>query len=207
MARVATVLLAALVAWGACGGGVSTASPAAPPLWALGGAYLVDETLLATSEGLTGKFPVLREAGEFLEVAGGPYGVAAGTVAISLADEEAGWRAARAVAVTGVLALALKKLTRRERPPGAEGWFELPGGRDSFPSGHAAWAFTLATVAGEAFPEWREEAIAGATLIALSRVLIGRHWASDVIAGAWLGHFVASSVVAPAPLWRWEWSF
>lgn len=203
MARAATLFLAVIVAWSGCQGIAS----AAPFGWALAGAYLVDEALDKVMREWTEAYPALRKAGELLEVAGGPYGVAAGTLAIWFADEEAGWTAVRAVAVTSALAFTLKRLTRRERPLGAHGWSELPGGRDSFPSGHAAWAFTLATVAGEAFPRWREELYVGAALVALSRVAIGRHWMSDVVAGAWLGHYVASRAVAPAPLWSWEWSF
>ena len=35
--------------------------------------------------------------------------------------------------------------------------------------------------------------------------LIGRHWTSDVVAGAWLGHGIASGAVSGAPIWIWQW--
>ncbi len=92
----------------------------------------------------------------------------------------------------------LKHLTGRPRPPDSEGLTVFYGpGTDfhSFPSSHAAYAFMLATVAAAYFPRWRWLAYAGATAIALSRVLLDRHFISDIMVGALVGYLAAYLVL------------
>jgi len=93
----------------------------------------------------------------------------------------------------------LKPLTGRPRPPQCDGLsvFYGPAGSEfhSFPSGHAAFAFMLATVAAAYFPRWRWLAYAGAGAIALSRVLLDRHFISDIIVGAVVGYLAACLVL------------
>jgi membrane-associated phospholipid phosphatase len=65
----------------------------------------------------------------------------------------------------------------------------------SFPSGHAATSFMIATTV-QRYYGWKA-GIAGysaATFISLSRVRDNHHWASDLAAGATLGYLVGSSV-------------
>lgn len=57
----------------------------------------------------------------------------------------------------------------------------------SFPSGHAATAFAAAIILAARFPRWRWPLLGLATLIALSRVVLGAHWPSDIAAGALIG--------------------
>jgi undecaprenyl-diphosphatase len=57
----------------------------------------------------------------------------------------------------------------------------------SFPSGHATTAFALAAVIGFVSPRWFRPMLAFASAIAVSRVALGVHYTSDVVAGAILG--------------------
>ena len=82
----------------------------------------------------------------------------------------------------------LKWTVDRTRPDG-----EHRRSNSSFPSSHAANAFTLAAVLTR---RWRRAAIPAwlaATFVAISRVYLDRHWLSDVafalvlgVGGAWL---------------------
>ncbi|MCK4325044.1 MAG: phosphatase PAP2 family protein [Armatimonadetes bacterium] len=92
----------------------------------------------------------------------------------------------------------LKHLTGRPRPADFDGLTVFYGpGTDfhSFPSSHAAYAFMLATVAGAYFPRWRWLAYGGATVIALSRVMLDRHFISDIMVGAFIGYMAAYLVL------------
>jgi membrane-associated phospholipid phosphatase len=70
----------------------------------------------------------------------------------------------------------------------------------AMPSGHATTAFAAAVAVGLVHPRLRVPLVALATLIAISRVYLGVHFASDVIVGALLGTVIAVAVVAVA---RW----
>ncbi|MFQ5534254.1 MAG: phosphatase PAP2 family protein [Sphingomonadales bacterium] len=66
----------------------------------------------------------------------------------------------------------------------------------SFPSGHTACAFALASVAGRHLAGARPMLMAFAVSMALSRLVLGVHFLSDVVAGAYLG------ILVPALIWR-----
>jgi undecaprenyl-diphosphatase len=57
----------------------------------------------------------------------------------------------------------------------------------SFPSGHATTAFSLAAVIAFLWPKAFWPAVAFAVIVSLSRVFLGEHYPTDVTAGAVLG--------------------
>jgi undecaprenyl-diphosphatase len=88
------------------------------------------------------------------------------------------------------LYLLLKNLIRRPRPADAVeslSAFIRPSDRFSFPSGHTAAAFVFAATVAACFPLWAPLALVLAAAIGLSRVLLGVHFPSDIVAGAVLG--------------------
>jgi len=119
-----------------------------------------------------------------------------GTLGVGLLAKDAGIsRTGAQLAASGVLAAAsvglLKVATGRSRPDARQGTYDFHpfSGGGSFPSGHAAIAFALATTLGDAsHSTW----VTGglyliATGTAWSRVYDERHWPSDVFLGAALG--------------------
>jgi undecaprenyl-diphosphatase len=71
-------------------------------------------------------------------------------------------------------------------------WF--PSDRFSFPSGHALNAFAIGSVIALAFPVAAVPVLAVAASVAASRVILGLHWPSDVLAGALVGLLIGTSV-------------
>ncbi|KKW43592.1 MAG: PAP2 family protein [Parcubacteria group bacterium GW2011_GWB1_57_6] len=64
----------------------------------------------------------------------------------------------------------------------------------SFPSGHAAFFFAMATAVGFYNRKWGIILFVAATLVTVSRVIAGIHYPSDILAGALLGIAVAYAV-------------
>ena len=64
----------------------------------------------------------------------------------------------------------------------------------SFPSGHTAVAFSMATILGESYDiKWLTYPVAA--LVGLSRIEQNAHWPSDLLAGAIIGHTEARSIL------------
>lgn len=78
-------------------------------------------------------------------------------------------------------------------------WFDYAANHTSMPSMHSGRAFCIAVALGWAFPRLRTSALAAAGLVALGRVMVLRHFPSDVLAGAGLALLVMS-FLAPRPL-------
>jgi len=86
--------------------------------------------------------------------------------------------------------LWLKKTARRRRPCAIEPhcWSTLlPPDYFSFPSGHSLTAFAVAIPLSLAYPSLLLGLVFCALSIAVSRVLLGMHFLSDVIAGCLIG--------------------
>jgi undecaprenyl-diphosphatase len=122
----------------------------------------------------------------------------------------AGVALALAIGVQATLVWALKAAVGRVRPWMALGLPAPIGHPDdgSFPSGHAAGSFCVATFLAVLLPAvWRDSrgrahrvalgvalaALVLATSIALSRVYLGAHFPSDVLGGALLGAVVGAA--------------
>ncbi len=93
--------------------------------------------------------------------------------------------------VAGVLVFkALKRLTGRKRPCDLEPhcWANLlPPDRFSFPSGHSIMAFAFVTPLALSYPWLRLVLLVCAASVAVSRIVLGMHFLSDVVAGSLLG--------------------
>jgi undecaprenyl-diphosphatase len=89
-----------------------------------------------------------------------------------------------------LLANRLKRLTSRRRPCQIEPhcWATLlPPDQFSFPSGHTMTAFAVAIPLSLFYPTLSIGLLFCALSIAMSRILLGMHFLSDVVAGALIG--------------------
>jgi undecaprenyl-diphosphatase len=117
---------------------------------------------------------------------------------------------AATVAAAGLLDQVVKNVVCRARPtaPGAGIFFAhfpcFPAAYAyaSFPSGHATTAFATAVLLGLWYPRWTGLYVGLASLVGLSRTVLGSHFPSDVLAGALLGVAVALVVHARIPAAR-----
>jgi len=94
--------------------------------------------------------------------------------------------------------LRLKKAARRRRPVAFEPhcWASLlPPDQFSFPSGHTITAFAVALSLGLFYPGLLAGLLFCALSVAASRILLGMHFLSDVIAGAAIGILLAYASV------------
>jgi len=99
--------------------------------------------------------------------------------------------AAGAAAIAGIFVFkALKRLSHRPRPCQVEPhcWSKvLPPDQFSFPSGHTMTACSIALVVSYFYPSLEGPLLFLALSIAMSRIVLGMHFLSDVLAGVVLG--------------------
>lgn len=115
-------------------------------------------------------------------------------IALMTLGGEAGRLATMEASAAGVLGvglfMGLKRLTGRRRPCHLEPhcWSTLlPPDQFSFPSGHTITAFAVTIPVGGHFPDAMPALMFCSLSIAVSRVLLGMHFMSDVVAGAIIG--------------------
>lgn len=98
---------------------------------------------------------------------------------------------AETVVVSAIFTTALKHSIKRERPFETYPYIETVscGGSPSFPSGHTSDVFATATSLSLAFQKWYVIApsYAWASAVGYSRMNLGVHYPSDVLAGAVIG--------------------
>jgi undecaprenyl-diphosphatase len=103
--------------------------------------------------------------------------------------------AAGSAAITGIgIFVSLKKISGRKRPCEIEPhcWAHLlPPDQFSFPSGHTITAFAVAVALGAFYPYLLGFLLFCAVAIAISRILLGMHFLSDVAVGAVVGSGLA----------------
>ena len=129
-------------------------------------------------------------------------------LALPLVYGVAGLQAALHLAATGALGVLVYKLIKnhavRERPYITHSAIECasaPLDRYSFPSGHTLHAVSFTIMLTSYLPQWAAAFAALAALIALSRVILGLHYPTDVAAGAALGGVLAFGSVQLGPQW------
>ena len=123
--------------------------------------------------------------------------------ALVVLDGMAGLRASLHLAATGVIALTLYKLlkrwTRRPRPFASDmrirAWV-APLDEFSFPSGHTLHAVAFSLVAMAHYPALAWMLVPFTASVAVSRVVLGLHYPSDVLAATGIG-----SALAALSLW------
>ena len=120
---------------------------------------------------------------------------------------QAGIQTLLAHGLAALLANGLKHLIGRPRPKFAHSaeWDVAPSwvsGFDSFPSGHSAASFAVATVLARRFPTFGPLCLGIAVFVMLSRVLRGSHFPTDVVGGAIVGALSGAIAAAPLKAWR-----
>lgn len=121
------------------------------------------------------------------------------TFALPLLDAERGVAVARLMLAVGVANLlvywGIKQGTRRSRPfaqcDDIRACIQVPD-TFSFPSGHALHAVSFALLLSFHYEAWSAPLWGFAILVAVSRVVLGVHYPSDVVAGALIGLMTAS---------------
>ncbi len=157
----------------------------------------LDAAMISVSDPLLW-LPALVLLSAYLLLEGGPLGRAA-VVSMLLA----------AALTDPLCGLVLKPLFARPRPCHELGdavrTIAGCGGAFGMPSNHAANAAALATALGMVRPRWLWAAVPAALAVGLSRIYLGKHYPSDVLAGwavgAAAGALAAS--VAARLLRRW----
>jgi undecaprenyl-diphosphatase len=124
-------------------------------------------------------------------------------LALSITQGRAGLETALRMLAAGMIGLGIYKLlkSRTTRPRPYRVLRGIRAGIDpldafSFPSGHTLHAVAFTVVAVSQLPALAPVLVPFTLLVALSRVVLGLHYPSDVLAGAAVGALVAQAVLS-----------
>lgn len=183
---------------------------------------VITGALVANDRKITGALPntadQLKWSGRVSQI-GSAYslsGITAGTYVLGRLIHnnhlrETGLLALEALGHTQIVVFGLKEAANRERPLDHDRHGEFWEGGNSFPSGHTASAFAVASVFAFEYHDHIAVPIAAyslASLVAFSRLSADQHWMSDIVAGGSLGVLVGRFMykrrhgAIPATGWR-----
>jgi membrane-associated phospholipid phosphatase len=125
----------------------------------------------------------------------------AGLVTDNEHAKDTGVAAARGAIDSAILYYGMKLAFSRERPYSGRGdgsFFSGNVSSGSFPSGHSAFAWTLASVVAHEYPKWPVALLMYgiATTASTTRVTAGVHFPSDVVVGGTFGYLIGRYVAA-----------
>jgi hypothetical protein len=120
-----------------------------------------------------------------------------GAIAHNPKARETGILGGEAALDSVIVVTVLKSITQRPRPLEDDGKGSFFTGGDSFPSGHSAAAWALASVVAHEYNKnilYPITAYGLASLVSISRLSGQQHFASDIVAGSAIGWFIGRYV-------------
>ncbi len=128
-------------------------------------------------------------------------GVAAGSYALGRVTHndhlrETGFLSGEAALNSTLITYAFKEASRRQRPEEGAGRGRFFGGGSSFPSEHAALAWSVASIVAHEYPGPLTKLMAYglASTVTLTRVTGKQHFPSDVVVGSALGWYLGRQI-------------
>ncbi|MGH9968872.1 MAG: phosphatase PAP2 family protein [Pyrinomonadaceae bacterium] len=164
---------------------------------------------LITTDRITGDkvadFDRLERPSRIVSYAGSTYGVAAVAASFYFIGRkkndnrarETGILSGQALIDSEIVVHALKGITQRVRPQTGGERSEFFEGGNSFPSGHSAQAWAVATVIANEYhdhPLVQVTAYGVASAVSIARFTGGKHYLSDILVGSLLGYGIGKYV-------------